>query len=266
MSTVGRGTGLIGRINRTLGVAAVLTPGLPALAAAAALALAAAAALALVPAADGAVFGTPLGVRPFNVVPNWPYDCSVYETLLGPAEVFGPLGGPATSCIWIHVPSPAESALFPGRNITLEPPGTGTVTAVRVGVGNVTGPMQVVVMRALYRNTHTPGKPQDACCFPVARSRVFTPARNSITKVTVKLHVREDPTPPPNNTTTIADFDTLSLAVLRPHVPVPMYYTGSPSAPADFLWNTSTPSTVTPGFYSDSGGLFVALNATWQRN
>jgi hypothetical protein len=137
------------------------------------------------------------------------------------------------------------------------------VTQVRVAVGATTGPMQVVVMRALYENTATPGRPNDACCFPVERSQAFTPQANSITTVPVNLPVTEDPTPPPQDTTTIADFDTLGLAVLEPQVPVPLYFTGDYSAPADFLWNTSTPSTVTPGFYSDTGGFFVAMNADW---
>ena len=79
----------------------------------------------------------------------------------------------------------------------------------------------------------------------------------------VNLPVTEDPTPPPEDTTTIADFDTLGLAVLAPQVSVPLYFTGDYSAPADFLWNTSTPSTVTPGFYTDTGGFFVAMNADW---
>ena len=217
------------------------------------------------PSAGAATFGTPLGSAPFNVVPNNPYDCSRYQTLIGPAPVYSPAGPPAlaTSCIWADVPTPAETAAAGGTNISLEPPATGTVTRIRVGVGATTGPMKVVVMRALYSNTITPGRPNDACCFPVARSQIFTPQANSITTVNVSLPVREDATPPPEDITTIADFDTLGLAVLEPRVPVPMYYTGDLSAPADFLWNTSTPSTITPGFYSDTGGFFVALNADW---
>jgi hypothetical protein len=211
-------------------------------------------------------FGTPLGTAPFNAPPTYATDCSGYWTpFLGQQPVYSPAGPPnlATSCIWIHVPTPAEVAAAGGANISLEPPGTGTVTQVRVGVGATTGPMQVVVMRSLYENTTTPGRPNDACCFPVARSQAFTPQANSITTVPVDLPVTEDPTPPPEDTTTIADFDTLGLAVLEPQVPVPLYFTGDYSAPADFLWNTSTPSTVTPGFYSDTGGFFVAMNADW---
>jgi len=96
------------------------------------------------------------------------------------------------------------------------------VTQVRVGVGASTGPMRVVVMRALYENTVTPGRPNDACCIPVAQSQVFTPRANAITAVPVSLPVWEDPTPPPEDITTIADFDTLGLAVLAPGVRVPL--------------------------------------------
>ncbi len=161
------------------------------------------------------------------------------------------------------MPSPSEDGAFPGRNISLEPPGTGTVTSVKVGVGAHTGPMRVVVMRALYQNTATPGEPDDACCIPAAESPAFTPTPNSITTVPVHLPVREDPTPPADDLTTIADFDTLTLAVLEPGVPIPLYYTGTLSEPADFIWNTDTPSTVTPGYSTDSGGFFVAMEAQW---
>ena len=161
------------------------------------------------------------------------------------------------------MPTPADVQAAGGRNISLEPPGTGTVTQVSVFVGPVTGPMEVVVMRALYENTFTPGHPNDACCFPVARSQVFTPAANTITTIPVNLPVKEDPTPPPEDTTTIADFDTLGLAVLAPRVPIPLYYTGNMSDPADFIWNTSQPSTVTPGFTIDAGGFFVAMSGVW---
>ena len=215
------------------------------------------------PGANATAFGIPLGSAPFNVAPNNPYDCSVYLTEIGPAPVYGPAGGLATSCIWIDVPAPDEIAAFPGQNITLEPPASGTVTDIRVAVGSTTGPMRVVVMRTLYRNTATPGKPEDACCFPVAQSQVFTPRPDAITAVRVDLPVREDATPPPEDLSTIADFDTLGLAVLEPRVPVPMYYTGTLSEPADLVWNTAAPSTVTPGFYTDTGGFAVALNGDW---
>jgi hypothetical protein len=222
--------------------------------------------LALPASASAVSFGLPLGTAPFNVVPSYPYDCSaVYNPFLGqPVPLPDPSGTrAASSCIWAHVPTPAELQAAHGRNISLEPPGTGTVTQVRVAVGPRTGPMQVVVMRALYSNTATPGRPNDACCFPTARSQTFTPRANAITTVNVDLPVKEDATPPANDLSTIADFDTIALAVLTPGVPVPLYYTGDSSQPADFIWNTATPSTSVPGFSSDTGGFFVALGAEW---
>ncbi len=224
------------------------------------------AALSILAASAGAAtFGVPLGTAPFNVAPNYPYDCSVVVLpFVGPTTLANPSGtAPAGSCIWIHVPSPGETAAAGGRNISLEPPGTGTVTRISVGVGATSGPMRAVVMRALYSNTLTPGHPNDACCTPVAYGPVFTPRPNAITTINVNLPVREDPTPPPEDITTIADFDTVGLAVLAPGVPVPLYYTGDPSQPADFVWNTSSPSTVVPGVSSDPGGFFVAMNGTW---
>ncbi len=216
--------------------------------------------LALPATASAISFGLPLGKAPLDKPPTYPYDCSVVYGL--PFGLPDPSGTrPARSCIWAHVPTPAEVQAAGGRNISLEPPGTGTVTQVRVAVGPRTGPMQIVVMRALYSNTATPGRPNDACCFPTARSQRFVPRPNAITTVTVNLPVKEDVTPPPDDLSTIADFDTIALAVLAPGVPVPLYYTGDSTQPADFIWNTSTPSTTVPGFSSDTGGFFVALGA-----
>lgn len=209
-------------------------------------AISALAVVAAAPTAGATPFGLALGTAPFNTVPSYGGDCTTYPNTFLNALL--PLPGATGSCIWGHVPTPAEVQAAGGRNISLEPPGTGTVTQIQVAVGPTTGPMQVVVMRALYSNTVTPGHPNDACCFPVARSQTFTPTANAITTVAVSLPVKEDPTPPANDITTIADFDTLGLAVLQPGVPVPLYYTGDASQPADFIWNSSQPSTVTPGF------------------
>ncbi len=200
-------------------------------------------------------FGSPLRA------PNYPYDCtSVYTPGLGVIPFAG-----ATSCIWGDVPAPTEAVA--GQNVSFAPSivGTGTVTQARIQVGTSTGPMRLVVMRSLYENTITPGRPNDACCIPVAQSQTFTPAPDAITTVPLDLPMREDPTPAETDITTIADFDTLTLAVLSTGVQVPLYatgdtYLGSP-APADFYWDTASPSTITPGFSTDSGGWAVDLNA-----
>jgi hypothetical protein len=50
----------------------------------------------------------------------------------------------------------------------------------------------------------------------------------------------------------------IGLAVPAPGVPVPLSYSGDPTTPADFVWNTATPSAVTPGLTTGTGGFFVA--------
>ena len=211
--------------------------------------------LAVAPVAGADTFGSPLRA------PNYPYGCTEVYT---PGLSVIPFPA-ASSCIWGDVPAPTEVSTT--QNVTFAPSivGTGTVTQVRIEAGNSTGPMQLVVMRSLYENTLTIGKPNDACCIPVAQSQVFTPTPNAVTTVPVDLPMREDPTPAQTDITTIADFDTLTLAVLAPGVQVPLYstgdtYLGSP-APADFYWATASPSTITPGFSTDSGGWAVDMNA-----
>ena len=103
-------------------------------------------------------------------------------------------------------------------------PMSGTVTAVRVRVGAVTGPMQVVVMRSLYQNkAGDPGHPYFACCFVESYGPVFEPQANAITTVPMSLPMTEESTPPPNDFTTNAAGDFLALSVLAPNVPVPMF-------------------------------------------
>lgn len=139
-----------------------------------------------------------------------------------------------STCTWIAA----------GRNggqaeNSLVPSGVGTVTNVRVKVGPITGPMQVVVLRAI-RSALGPVDPMGfdpmgnpvpgpgvnvACCAEVGRSGVFTPAPNAITNVAVNLPVKADIVP--NPITLAYDFDLLGLSVLAPGVPVPVHDTGN---------------------------------------
>jgi hypothetical protein len=85
-------------------------------------ALVASASLVVCSSAVAVSFGPPLGTAPFNVVPTYPYDCSVVVApFVGVLPLAGPNGRTATSCIWIHVPTPAEVQAAGGRNISLEP-------------------------------------------------------------------------------------------------------------------------------------------------
>jgi hypothetical protein len=116
------------------------------------------------------------------------------------------------SCLWFSA-SPTPYA-----------PATGTVTAVHVRIGAVTGPMQVVVMRSLYQNkAGDPGHPYFACCFVERYGPAFTPLANTVTTVATSLPMTEEPTPGPEDFTTNAAGDFLALSVHAPNVPIPVF-------------------------------------------
>jgi hypothetical protein len=154
---------------------------------------------------------------------------------------------------------------------TLYAPSSGTVTAVRVRVGPATGQMQIVVIRTLYRNTFEPGKPELACCVIETYGPAFTPQANTTTTVPTSLSMVEDPTPAPNDTSTIAADDLLALEVLEPNVPVPAYTaTGGASEAAipDFAWfpapsqaGVPAPSPNVVSYNGDFSGYQVLMNA-----
>lgn len=110
-----------------------------------------------------------------------------------PAPTFFPLPNINTgraTCTWTH------SDISGGQSLHV--PVSGTIIAVRVRVGRVTGPMQVAILRSLYQNTVTPGQPTFGCCSAVAVSVPFVPTANAITTVPVNLPVIVDPTPAPH--------------------------------------------------------------------
>lgn len=116
--------------------------------------------------------------------------------------------------------SAVSTNLSTGENF-FPPVGVGVVTQVRVRVGAVTAPMQVVVEQALRAdNPSDPGHPTYACCKAINASQVFVPAPGAITAVNVNLPVRQDIAPDPN--TGFYTDDHLALSVLDPNVPVPI--------------------------------------------
>ena len=154
---------------------------------------------------------------------------------------------------------------------SLTAPGTGTVTAVRVKMGASTGPMQVNVVRFLFRQTGNPATPEIACCFVQAYGPVFTPAANAVTTVPTDLAVKVEPTPPPDDTTTVAATDQLALSSLDPGVQVPLFATSNgfndlsvlsyAFYPAPTLGTVPAPSpNPIPGF-ADLSGFKVLMNA-----
>jgi hypothetical protein len=148
-------------------------------------------------------FGADLGKEPNNTT-----TCGAG---IPPLYLYG-VGSP--SCLYFSgAPGPSPYA-----------PQSGTVTAVRIRVGAVTGPMQVVVMRSLYQNkAGDPGHPYFACCFVEHYGPVFEPQPNAVTTVPTNLPMTEEATPPPEDFTTNAAGDFLALSVLAPNVPVPMF-------------------------------------------
>jgi hypothetical protein len=100
------------------------------------------------------------------------------------------------------------------------PVGQGVVNRVRVRVGPVTGPMQVVVEQALRQdNPGDAGHPTYACCQAINASQVFTPAANAITQIAVNLPIRQDIAPDPRNG--LYTDQHLALSLLAPNVPIP---------------------------------------------
>jgi hypothetical protein len=190
--------------------------------------------LALVPAAAGVTFGTDLN-RPANN----PYTCSDFG--------YGPITCSAES----QNPYTGES-FFP-------PVGTGTITSVRVKVGPVTGPMQVVVEEALRRdNPGDPGHPTYVCCKAIEASGVFTPKANAITEVDVDLSVRQDLSPSANG---FYVDQHLALSVLDPGVPIPASQDQNASVGLWFpAWEVGEERA---GSYGTAGA-DVLMSADWQ--
>lgn len=179
-----------------------------------------AAALAL-PAGAGAVpFGANLAL-PANVA----FDCTALPlpNAFGTGFVLVPVPSGARTCTWMASGTVNQPAA--GSFLT---PVAGTVTQVSVRVGPVTGPMQVVVLRA-FRDFFSTASP--ICCTEVARTPAFTPAPNAVTTIQTALPVRKDVVPDPVNRT--VTFDALALSVLAPGVPIPAFNSGRHN-PADF--------------------------------
>jgi hypothetical protein len=164
------------------------------------------------------------------------------------------------------------SCMWTGSGVaqTLQAPATGIVTSVRVKVGAITGPMQIVVLRTLYQNTDTAGHPNLACCIVQDYGPVFTPAADEITTVPTELNMDEQTTPPEGDPE-IVHFDLLALEVLAPGVPVPAYTAtngGSEANIPDFAWfpapsqvGVQAPSTNVLSFTGDFSGYQLLMNA-----
>jgi hypothetical protein len=202
--------------------------------------------IACVPtAAAAATFGADL-----NNAPNNPTTCGE-----GIFPYFSaPMGSP--SCMYFSgAPGPSSYA-----------PASGTVTAVHVRVGAVTGPMQAVIMRSIYQNkAGDPGHPYFACCFVERYGPVFTPQANTVTTVATSLPVTEEPTPGPDDFSTTAAGDFIALSVLASNVPIPAFgdsrsgYSGYYPAPSEGSTPAPSPNPLTAA--TDGFGAQVLISA-----
>jgi len=220
--------------------------------------LAATVTLLCVPATASAVtFGADLNQpanNPITCADGWPNQLYPY----GGYPFYDPGN---SSCMWTGS----------GVAQTLYAPSSGTVTAVRVKVGPVSGQMQIAVVRTLYKNTFQPGKPEIACCVIERYGPAFTPQPNATTTVPTSLPMVEEATPAPTDTTTIAAGDLLALEVLEPNVPVPAYTAtagASEAAIPDFAWfpapsqaGVPAPSPNVVSYNGDFSGYQVLMNA-----
>jgi hypothetical protein len=128
------------------------------------------------------------------------------------------------SCTYLGTGPPVA----PTREIT-GAPGPGIVTAVRVKVGPVTGPMVVTVLQT-QRSTNDPATPENpdrvgagfVCCIHAGATPIFTPAPNAITTVATRLPMRFD-----FNADVGETRDYLGLTVIGLDTPIPAHDTGT---------------------------------------
>jgi hypothetical protein len=197
-----------------------------------------------VPAQSAAAttFGADLNRVPDNVV-----GCNEYFLTVS----FGTVSSPSCSF--------GSQNLGTGEN-GFPPAGRGVITKVRVRVGPVTGPMQIVVEEALRAdNPVDPGRPTYACCKAVDASPVFTPTPNAITEVKVRLPIRQDIAPDPATGNYVDQH--LVLSVLAPDVPIPA------SEDPNAVFGGRTPAWAVGEERVDSWGgqgYTVLFNADWR--
>ncbi|MCB0828436.1 MAG: hypothetical protein KDB62_06480 [Solirubrobacterales bacterium] len=169
----------------------------------------AAALLLTLPSAAGALtIGANLN-RPANAT----YGC---ETVPGVNAFGGRLFLPSGQTSCTYMPSGSLGNLSEG---TAAPSGASIATRVRIKVGNVTGPMRITVSRQL--GSTTVGY---TCCHFAGQSQVFTPRRNGIATVNVRLPLLSEV----DGVNGVITQDYLAISVLAPGVPIPAHEIGNP--------------------------------------
>jgi len=199
-----------------------------------------AASLAILTAAPAPASATTFGAN-LNREPNSPTTCVVPPLYLD------------SDCSAESIDPTTGESDFP-------PVGEGVVTQVRVRVGPITGPMQIVEEEALRaENPADPGHPTYACCKEVAASAVFTPNANAITTVPVDFHVKQDTAPEASG---YYVDQHLSLSVLSTSVPIPANIDPNASVGLWFpAWQNVGEERA--GIYGTQGAM-ILFDANWE--
>lgn len=190
-------------------------------------------ALAAAPAAEARDFGANLNRTPNNTV-----GCQGLQ-------------------LFIRVPScsfTTSGAIFNSREAMVVP-GTGTITKVKIRVGNTTGPMRIAILQSLRKENSG----EAACCIGRRQSRVFTPRRNRTTTVTVNLPVSVTF----NKRSRIYAFDSMFLTMENPFTPIPANVSNSDNGNVSGGWFPA----VRPGQENFGGpygvGATILIRGTW---
>jgi hypothetical protein len=134
--------------------------------------------------------------------PDVNLDCTE-DPLLTPTQ-----GG--TSCTW-----DTPVVAFGGSPGGTDVPGNGTITQVNLRVGSTTGPMQVVILRALGEPQPPPQPLEVLCCVAEAVSNTFTPEANQVNTISVSLPVGASESSDPEY------LDSVGLSILEDGVQIP---------------------------------------------
>jgi hypothetical protein len=154
------------------------------------------------------------------------------------------------SCSWT-----TSGALFNARE-GMVVPGTGTITRVRIRVGAQTGPMRIAILQSLRKENSG----EAACCIGRRQSRVFTPRRNAITTINLRLPTSVSF----NRSSRIYAFDSLFLTMENPNTPIPANLTGTGEGNCSGGWFPA----VRPGQENFTGpygvcGATILIRADW---
>lgn len=165
--------------------------------------------------------------------------------------------GAGSSCTWTTSANPAD----PTEALTT-PPGDGTITGVRLRVGQATGPMSLAVLQE-QKNLVTGAI---TCCTATAVTQAMLPAPNEINRFRTDLTVHSDP-PGQLSAPGIQTTELLALSVLNAQTPIPAVDETASGLAADqlpqdlfqdpvILQGQSEPATTTTGYQVD-------MQATW---